>query len=80
VNVLKYSSGGQYLFVVERSNITIFNAYTFVKIECIRVEALKVLSIVFAQHDKAFAVIGQDGYIGRFSMPTFKKIYEGMPD
>jgi hypothetical protein len=36
--------------------------------------------LVFAQHDKAFAALGQDGYIGRFALPSFKKINEGMPD
>lgn len=29
VNLLKYSTGGQYLFIVERSNIMVYNAYTF---------------------------------------------------
>ena len=30
--------------------------------------------------DKAFAVVGQDGYIGRFALPSFKKINDGIPD
>lgn len=68
------------MFVVERSNIIIYNAYTFQKIEQVRVEASKVTSLVFAQHDRAFAALGQDGCIGRFSLPSFKKINEGMPD
>lgn len=32
-NLLKYSTGGQYLFVVERSNIFVYNAYTYQRIE-----------------------------------------------
>ncbi len=80
VNIVRYSSGGQYLFVIERSNVNIYNAYTLQKIEQIRVDATKVLSLVFAQMDKAFAVVGQDGYIGRFALPSFKKINDGIPD
>jgi hypothetical protein len=28
VNIVRYSTGGQYLFVIERSNVNIYNAYT----------------------------------------------------
>ena len=40
----------------------------------------KIQSIVFAQNDKAFAVVGTDGYIGRFEMPSFRKIFDSLPD
>jgi hypothetical protein len=39
-----------------------------------------VLSVAFALHDKAFAILGNDGYIGRYALPSFKKINEGVPD
>jgi WD40 repeat protein len=71
VNIIRYSPGGQYLFVIEKSNINIYNAYTFQKIYTVKVSAQKLISLVFTQHDKAFAVLGQDGYIGRFAMPSF---------
>jgi len=80
VNIIKYSTGGQYLFVVERCNVVVYNAYTFQKVEQVRVDTAKVLGLVFAQHDRAFAVVGQDGFIGRYALPSFKKINDGMPD
>ncbi len=48
VYLAKYSTGGQYFFAVERSNIHIYNAYTFVKLTQLRIEATKILNLVFA--------------------------------
>jgi len=39
-----------------------------------------VLGLVFADLDRAFAVVSQCGYIGRWSLPSFKKISDGRPD
>jgi WD40 repeat protein len=77
----KYSSGGQYFFAVERSNLFVYNAYTFVKIQTLRVDTQKVLNIVFSQYDRAFAVLGADGWIGRYALPSFKMILKAtLPD
>jgi hypothetical protein len=77
----KYSTGGQYFFAVERSNLYVYNAYTFVKIQTLRVDTLKVINIVFSQFDRAFAVLGADGWIARYALPTFKMILKAtLPD
>lgn len=41
----------------------------------------KVLSIVFAQHDRAVAFLGADGFIARYALPSFKIIQKAtLPD
>jgi hypothetical protein len=57
IYLAKYSTGGQYFFAIERSTIHIYNAYTFMKITEIKVEATNIISLVFSQHDRAFAVV-----------------------
>ena len=37
----------------------------------------KIYSLVFADLDKAFAVVGADGFIGRWKLPSFEEIKVG---
>ena len=46
-----------------------------------RVDTQKVLNIVFSPFDRAFAVLGTDGWIGRYALPSFKMILKAtLPD
>jgi WD40 repeat protein len=78
--LIKYSRGGQYFFAVNKQFISIFNAYTFVELDKIHIDTNKVLSIAFADLDRAFAVLGQKGYIGKWKLPSFEKITSSKPD
>jgi len=44
-NLIKYSKGGNYFFAVEKSTITVFNAYTFVELHKIVVNTPRVFSL-----------------------------------
>ena len=46
----------------------------------IEIATPKVFSLVFADLDKAFAVVGANGYIGRWKLPSFALIFEGEAD
>ena len=83
--LIKYAKGGQYFFAVEKSSVThsaiyIYNAYTFVEVRKIEVATPKIFSLVFADLDKAFAVVGANGFIGRWKLPSFALIFEGEAD
>lgn len=78
--LIKYSKGGQYFFAVEKQTIYIYNAYTFVKLWDFTVNTPKIFGIVFADLDKAFAVVGANGYIGRWKLPSFDPIFAAEAD
>ena len=73
-NLIKYSKGGNYFFAIEKSNITVFNAYTFVEIHKMTINTTRIFSLVFADLDKAFAVIGADGFMNRWKLPSFEDL------
>ena len=70
-SLIRYSKGGQYFFAIEKSTIYIYNAYTFVELHKFGVDATngKILDLVFADQDKAFAVVSSCGLIGRYMLP-----------
>lgn len=39
-----------------------------------------MLNIVFAKNDKAFAVVGKDGYLARYLLPSFQLLHQSTPD
>jgi hypothetical protein len=39
-----------------------------------------VLNIVFAKNDKAFAVVGKDGYLARYLLPSFQLLHQSIPE
>lgn len=71
--MIKYSKGGQYFFAVEKQTLFCYNAYTFVEIKRINLDTPKVFNMVFADLDKAFAVVGANGFLGRWKLPSFKE-------
>jgi len=73
-NIIKYSRGGHYFFAIEKQNISVFNAYTYVELRKIVVTAPRIFNLVFADMDKAFAVVGGDGYLNRWKLPSFEEI------
>lgn len=75
--LIKYSRGGQYFFAIEKKSIYVYNAYTFNELKKISVVTPKIYSLVFADHDKAFAVVGADGFVGRWKLPSFEEIKVG---
>ena len=79
-NIIKYSRGGHYFFAIEKHNISVFNAYTFVELRKIVVTAPRIFSLVFADMDKAFAVVGGDGYLNRWKLPSFAEIVQSNRD
>ena len=81
-SLIRYSKGGQYFFAVEKTTIYVYNAYTFVELQKLPVDATngKVLGLVFADQDKAFAVVSSCGLIGRYSLPKFVKLGESRAD
>lgn len=74
--LIKYSKGGQYFFAVEKQSIYIYNAYTFVEMHKIIIDTPKVFGLVFADLDKAFAVVGANGFLGRWKLPSFELIHQ----
>ena len=76
--LIKYSKGGQYFFAVEKQTLYCYNAYTFVEIKRIALETPKVFNLVFADLDKAFAVVGANGYVGRWKLPSFKEYFSSV--
>lgn len=78
--LIRYSKGGAYFFLVERQMIYIYNAYTLTEITKFPVDTSRVLNLVVAEFDRAFAVLGVDGYIGRFRLPSGEKINCSVPD
>ena len=64
--LIKYSTGGQYFFAIEQSTVHIYNAYTFEWIYNTNVPDPLIKSLAFSHMDKAFAVLGSQGYIGRW--------------
>lgn len=60
--------------------IHIYNAYTMVELTKIHADSPKIIDLVFADLDKAFAALGVNGYIGKWSLPTFDKIHESRPE
>ena len=77
-NIIKYSRGGHYFFAIEKQNIFVFNAYTFVELRKIVVTAPRIFNLVFADMDKAFAVVGGDGYLNRWKLPSFEEIGQSL--
>ena len=75
--LIKYSRGGQYFFAIEKKSIYVYNAYTFNELRKIDVITPKIYSLVFADLDKAFAVVGADGFMGRWKLPSFEEIKVG---
>ena len=69
--LIRYSRGGQYFFAVEKQWIYVFNSYTFQLIEKFKHTGIKATEIVFADHDKAFAIVSSCGYIGKWKIPGF---------
>ena len=81
-SILKYSKGGQYFFALEKNTIYIYNAYTFVELHKFGVDASqgKIQNIVFADLDKAFAIVSSCGLVARYNLPKFDKISEKKAD
>lgn len=72
--LIRYSRGGQFFFAIEKQWIYIYNAYTLALIEKIKHQGVKAIEIVFAELDKAFAIVSAEGYIGKWKIPGFQKI------
>lgn len=64
--IIKYSAGGHLFFAVEAATVHIFNAYTLQKLAVQTIPDVSVRSLVLAPQDKAFAVLGSQGYIGKW--------------
>ena len=60
--------------------VHIFNAYTFVELTKVHTETTKIIDLVFADLDKAFAVLGINGYVARWKLPSFEKFPDSRPD
>jgi hypothetical protein len=78
--LIKYSKGGQYFFAIEKQTIFVYNAYTFTELKRISIDTPKVFNLVFADLDKAFAVVGANGYLGRWKLPSFEEFFQGNGD
>ena len=59
------------------SNIYIYNAYTYVQLKRINIFTSKVFSLVFSDMDRMFAVMGANGFIGSWKLPSFEVICNG---
>lgn len=78
-NLMRFNSGGNFLFIVDQKNVLIYNAYTLVKLHQIRCTSESVTDIVFGDRDSSFALITPDGFLGRYRMPSFQIIKERQP-
>ena len=72
-HLLKYSKGGHILFVVDRTGLRIYNAYTLqpLRSEPIKLDGPKICDLVCSDLDRAFAIIGNNGFCARYELPSF---------
>lgn len=74
-HILKYSRGGHLLFVVDKNGIRAYNSYTLKPAsDIIRRDGLKLTELVFADLDRAFAIVHTNGKVERFLLPCFSLI------
>ena len=76
--LMKFSQGGHLFACINEDKILIYNAYTLIKLRAIQLgQAGKFMTqIIFHEKDKAITVSGQHNYIGRWDLPSYKKVYE----
>ena len=77
-HIIKYSKGGHYFFAVEKQSIYVYNAYTFTQQRRIESNSQKLFSLVLADNDKMFAVMGANGFIGCWKLPSFREISQSV--
>jgi hypothetical protein len=74
-HLLKYSRGGHILFVVDRTGLKIYNAYTLKLLtDPIKLDGPKICDLVCSDLDRAFALISNTGTCHKYEMPSFKEI------
>ena len=78
--IMKFSSGGHFFACVEGRNILVYNAYTLKKMKTIEMvrapEKTEITQLVFNNKDVAIGVCGNNGYVGRWRIPSFEVIKE----
>ena len=77
---MKFSTGGQYLVVVEQKNFFVYASYT---LECLsrnKSPSPFITSLSFNDNDTQFALVSADGFVYRFDLLNFKIKGEGSID
>lgn len=72
VSRLKFSTGGQFLVVMEQKQFFIYGAYT---LECLarsKCPSALVTSIAFNERDTAFAFVSADGFVYRYDLVAMR--------
>lgn len=77
---MKFSSGGQYLVVVEQKNFFVYASYTLECLSRIKSPSPFITSLSFNDNDTYFALVSADGFVYRFDLLTFKIKGEGSID
>lgn len=52
----------------------VFNAYTLGLVHKFKHTGVKAIEIVFAEHDRAFAIVSSCGFVGKWKIPDFQPI------
>ena len=79
-NKMKFSSGGQYLIIVEQKNFFIYASYT---LECLaknKSPSPFISSIAFNDNDTQFGMVSGDGFVYRYDLVNFKVKGDGSID
>jgi hypothetical protein len=66
---MSFSNGGHLLACVDKDHLIMFNCYNGEHIHSIKLrikEDTEIKKILFARDDKALAVIGNNGFLGRW--------------
>jgi hypothetical protein len=71
-NKMKFSSGGQYLIIVEQKNFFIYASYTLECLAKIKCPSPFISSIAFNDNDTYFGMVSGDGFVYRYDLLNFK--------
>ena len=71
-NKMKFSTGGQYLIIVEQKNFFIYASYTLECLAKIKSPSTFISSIAFNDNDTYFGMVSADGFVYRYDLVNFR--------
>jgi len=74
---MKFSTGGQYLVIVEPKFFIVYSSYTLEILAKCKSVSLNITSISFNERDTCFGMVSQDGFVYRFDLVNMKVKGEG---
>lgn len=79
-HMMKFSTGGQFLVIVEQKNFFVYSSFT---LECLsrnKCSSTSFTSIAFNERDTCFGMVSSDGFIYRYDLVNLKSKGDGSID